>query len=464
MCAQELENDGREEDDVEVYGEVMERMAPNLWCGPNPEDKVLRNLMEKTLAEVKCRHDKSHPAHDRWGIWEKDETHLAEHAPFLNNVSTALRRYISHNTLDDFTNELSMILTPVEADDYDDDADTSEAYDNQVFLDEVQHYNRTLEGLVSDDLKGPTKPGGRGIPYDVMEFVPHFPSVYFNSRMARLKMDLVDAITECEILAPRGDERLRGQRDHDEYMRNENFVDATLAFIFSLLAFDPGLSRVRMIEIGKLFHSMILEPWYFEFGHGERQEGEGGEGHEEHNVWLRQSIIDMDNVAFRTHYHTNPEFVDRWWGRACWSAVIIEQRGRPPTLDRLEKSADHRWKRFYVNWLQILANVELSHTKLTQEQLDAEEMKSCPVCADDYDANHEYNCAVRIGCDNNHTLCKKCYTQLSLTPTRPYTELESDKFCPQCRGKLKYEKAVQSLTQSLRLVPSLLTDFPYVAK
>lgn len=440
----------------------MERVAPNMWDGPNPEDQVVRNLIEKTVAELKCRHDKTHPAQDRFGMWEKDETHLAEHRPYLNNVSTALRRQISHRTLDDFRDDLKILLDPIEADDEDEEGN-SEQYNNQPFADEVNYYHEAMAGLASDDLKGPTKPGGQGIPYDVLEFVPQFPEMHFNSRLERLKMDIRSEVTECEILAPRGDERIRGGRSHDEYMRNEHFVDATLGFIFGLLAFDPGLSRVRMIQIGKLFHSLILEPWYFEFGHGERKEGEGGEGHEEHNVWLRQSVIDLDNAAKVMSLHDlEVDFIDRWWGAVCYGGLTgdIASPGRLK-ITHIHMMAMTRWRRFYVNWLQILANVELSHTKLTQEQLDAEENKSCPICADDYVVGDQHNCAVWIGCGNNHTLCKKCYTQLSLTPTRPYTDLETDKFCPQCRGQLQYEEAMKNLTEGLDLMPSLSTDFPY---
>lgn len=451
---------GAEELDYEMYGEVMQREGPNLWRGPNSEDKVLENLMEKTVAELKCRIEKSHPAQDRFGEWEQYETHLSEHRPVLNNISTALRRGISRATINDFSNKLKMLLNPIEADDLDED-DESEQFNNQPFYDEVLVYDGVMEGLKAADLKGPTKPGGRGIPYDILEFVPQLPTTNFNSRIDRLKMDMLTETTNCEILAPKGAEVIRGGRDRDEYTRNERFVEGTLSFIFELLAVDPGLSRNRMIEIGKLFHSLVLEPWYFEFGHGERQAGEGGEGHEEHNVWLRQSVIDLDNAVEPLLDLRIPNFATAWWPSICYDTIVNAPNNGTVSIDQVHMAALGRWRQFYANWLQILANVELSHTKLTQEQLDAEANKSCPVCADEYKVDDPNNCAVWIGCENKHTLCKKCYVQLSLTPTRPYNDLFTDKFCPQCRSQLRYETAVRNITDGLNLMPSLSTDFPY---
>lgn len=446
--------------DEGTYREVMEREGPNMWRGPNSEDMVLRNIMEKTVAELKCRHDKSHPAQDRFGEWEQYETHLSEHRPFLNNISTALRRRISHVTLDDFTNKLQMLMDPVEADDMDGEGN-SEEFNNQPFFDEVDLYDDLMEDLKSADLKGPTKPGGRGIPYDVLEFVPQFPTTNFNSRIDRLKMDLSTEKTTCETWAPKGADEILGGRDRDTYTRNEHFIEETLNFIFELLALDPGLSRVRMIEIGKLFHSVVLEPWYFEFGHDERQAGEGGEGHEEHNVWLRQSVIDLDNAVEPLGALRIPNFASHWWGNVCYSSIVDGPNAGTMNIDGVHREALRLWRRFYVGWLQIIANVEQTHTKLTQEQLDAETNKSCPVCADDYEVGSPNNCAVWIECENNHTLCKKCYVQLSLTPTRPYNSLFTEKNCPQCRSELKYEFAMRNITDQMNLVPSLRTDFPY---
>lgn len=451
---------GNELPDEETYREVMQQEGPNMWSGPNSEDKVLAHLMEKTVAELKCRLDKSHPAQDRFGEWEQYETHLSEHRPFLNNISTALRRGISNATIEDCTRKLSILFHPIEADDVDDEQNSDE-YDNQPFYEEAELYDDLMEGLKAADLKGPTKPGGRGIPYDVLEFVPQLPTTDFNNRIDRLKIDLLTEKTNCEILAPSGADDIRGGRDGDEYARNESFVEGTLSFIFELLALDPGLSRVRMIEIGKLFHSLVLEPWYFEFGHDERQAGEGGEGHEEHNVWLRQSVIDLDNALDPLDNMRLPNFATAWWPSICYKTIVDAPNMGTVTIDRVHRTALAGWRQFYVNWLQILANVELTHTKLTQEQLDAETDKSCPVCADDYEVDSPNNCAVWIECENNHTLCKKCYVQLSLTPTRPYNDLFTDKFCPQCRSELKYESAFRNITEGLNLMPSLSTDFPY---
>ncbi|KKY32052.1 hypothetical protein UCDDA912_g08004 [Diaporthe ampelina] len=423
-----------------------------MWA--NKDDTVLENLLEKNVCELKCRLDKTHPPKDRIGIWEQNETHLAEHRPFLNNVATALRRQLSENILDDLREELNIYLSPNLAPD-------DETFNEQDFADEVATYHRIVSKLSSPDLPGPTKPNTRGVPYDILEFVPMFPTVNFQSRMERIKADLVDEVRRNEIQAPRGDDTLLGGRDLQEYFRNEQFVDTTLGLILELLALDPGLTRVRMLQIAKLFHSMLLEPWYKEFGHDNRQPGTEPQGHEADNLELRDAIIDMDNAADAVHLHgAVVDFAGQWWPKACYHAVVNDPRlGGPKTVNHVQRSAAKRWLKLYGNWLQILANVELSHTKLTQEELDNESLQSCPVCADDYDVGNPYNCPVFIGCENSHTLCKKCYTQLSLTPNRPYNDLMTARNCPQCRAELVYRQDMEELTQDLALMPRLNTDF-----
>lgn len=444
----------------DVYDEMMRAYAPLLWGPPGYLGPVLKSVMEKTVAELKCRINKDHPPQDRFGEWELKETHLAEHRPFLNNVTTCLKRIISESTLDDAANELKVFFDPVEGGDMDEEGN-SEEYNDQPFLDEVETYDEMMDNLKDDNIRGPRKPGG--LPYEILEFVPPFPNTNYNSRMDRLRMDLITESTQCEIIAPKGDDSILGGRGREEYARNELFMERTLEFIFGLLALDPGLSRNRMLEIGKLFHSLLMEPWYFNHGHGDRQVGESAEGNEQFNMELRGAVIDLDNVTYRLDLHDGePSLVSTWWADTCFYGVVNAlEGGGPATFDSVYFTCVNRWRRFYGDWLQILANVELSHSKLTQEQLDEQDMKSCPICADDYEVGHPNNCAVWIECGNRHTLCKKCYTQLSLTPTRPYNNLATTKNCPQCRGELEYEKDMKDLTESLNLMPSLTTDFPY---
>lgn len=463
----------------DVYREIMARDGPGHWKGTNREDQVLRNLMEKIVAERKCRQERSHAPEDLYGQWEKNETHLAEHCPYLNNTSTALRRGIAKDTIYDFSDEMQIMLHPVEADDIDEEGNSNN-YDNQAFINEVKHYWEQMKklGFEAGPVErgaepepivpppGPTKPGGRGIPYDILEFVPQFPTVYFNTRLGRLARDLQDEVTRCEILCRRGQEPVLRGRTLDKYNNNEHFVDRTLALIIEFLAADPGLTRERMAETAKLFHSMLLEPWYFEYGNGQgRQPGEGGEGHEEHNAWLRDGIIEMDNALAETGAYRAPGFIDNYWDKICYEEVVnTEYFTGILTIGHVHGSALNRWRYFYSNWLQILANVELSHLKATQEELDGRGLTSCIVCGDDYDFSSPYRCAVNIGCENNHLLCKKCYTELSLTPSKPYNDLTGDRHCPECRSVLTYKTALRNLTEGLGLMPSLLTDFPYTSR
>ncbi|KAG6364282.1 hypothetical protein INS49_005882 [Diaporthe citri] len=458
MTSRELAARGVWNFDADVYKLMMDAYAPLLWGPPGYLGPVLKSIMEKTLAELKCRLNKDHIPQDRFGQWQEKETHLAEHRPFLNNVTTSLKRAISNGTLDDMSNDLNVLFDSVEGNDMDENGD-SEEYNNQTFIDEMGTYDEIMDYLGSDNIRGPTKPDG--LPYEILEFVPQMPGTNFNSRIDRLRMDLITEETQCEIIAPKGDDSILGGRNLQEYLRNEQFIKETLEFIFELLALDPGLSRTRMLDIGKLFHSLLLEPWYFNHGHGDRQAGESAEENEQFNMELRGAVIDLDNVTFRMRLHENG-FASKWWGENCFHVVIDNPNVvRPGTIDHVHSSAWNHWSRFYSNWLQILANVELSHSKLTQEQLDAEDNKSCPICMEDYVVGNPNSCAVWIECGNNHTLCKKCYTQLSLTPTRPYNELMTTRYCPQCRQELQYEEDMNDLTDGLNLMPSLNTDFPY---
>lgn len=448
--------------DAGVYRDTMTAYAPLLWGPPGYLGPVLDSLMEKTVAELKCRVNKNHMPQDRFGAWEKEETDLAEHRPYLNNVTTSLKRAISNGILDDFDAELELLLDPIEGGDYDHITGESEEFEAQTFRAEVRTYRDTMKSLRSSDIRGPRNPDGD--PYEILEFVPRLPDLNFNTRMNRLKSDLKDEETQCEIIAPKGDDSILGDRDRQEYFRNEQFIKKTLDFILELLALDQGLSRNRMVAIGKLFHSLLLEPWYFNHGHGDRQVGESAENNEQFNMELRGAVIDLDNVTYRLRLHDDGGFVSKWWGQNCYHAVLTNDptiANPTRTIDDVHSSARNLWISFYRKWIQILANVELSHTKLTQEELDAEDTKSCPICVEDYVVGNPNSCAVWIKCGNNHTLCKKCYTQLSLTPTRPYNDLSKPKYCPQCREELQYELDTEDLTDGLNLMPSLNTDFPY---
>lgn len=447
--------------DTDLFWATMMEEGPALWSGDN-SDWELNRLMEKTIAELKCRQDRGHPPRDLFGRWERNETHLSEHRLYLNNMASSLKRELANELVDDFTEQLRMFFDPIQAPDYDDDDDESEQYNNQPYLDEVNVYRQILGNLERSDLPGPTKPGGRGIPYDVMEFVPPFNNSDFNSRMDRLTADLVDEVTRAETYCPRADRSILGNRTLDVYWRNENMVDRTLEFVLRLLAFDPGLSRARMLEIGRLFHSLILEPWYEQYGRRYLSPlgGQVLPPHEAENLRLRNAIIAMDNQAALIHLQTIPNFQDGWWAKRVFTCVLSDDINlETASVLQVQMAARSHWSRFYSRWLQILANAELTRTKLTQEQLDSEALQICPICADDYEVGHIANCPVWIECPNSHTLCIKCYTQLSLTPTKPYNSMETTKYCPQCRGELEYENAMVNISEGLALMPTLNADF-----
>lgn len=358
---------------------------------------------------------------------------------------------------------LKMYLVPEDAPDYDYDGENnSEMYEEQIFPDDVEAYQSAMEALRSENIAGPINPG-KG-PYEILEFVPPFQRADVDERMNLLKQDLVRELTRAQIQAPIGDETIRGGRSRYEYDRNEQFADVTMNFIFDLLALDPGLSGGRMVEIGKLFHSLLLEPWYAAYGHSNRQPGDQPHRHEIANIELRQAIIKLDDTAdgFRIRQAVR-SFTELWWKKVSYPAFIHPQFINPDlgvSYQNIYNESTTLWMTFYKNWLQILANVELSHTKLTQEQLDGESEKNCPVCGDDYDVSSSYDCPVYYGCRNSHTLCKKCYTSLSLTPNKPYNRLETDQFCPTCRAEIPYYQALGSnLVADMEFMPMLKTVF-----
>ncbi|KAL1852396.1 hypothetical protein Daus18300_012229 [Diaporthe australafricana] len=438
----------------------MDAMSYDLWGGDD-SDCVLMESHEKILAETKCRHDTSHQPPDNIGLYEERETHLSEHKPFLNNVATAMRRTIAKKMMSDFKSHLGVMYWPEEAIDY--DGANSQDWRDQEFFDEVVDFHSIRADLAADDLPFPRKDGTPRLPWDILEFVPLHPDINRQTRSARLRADLWDELARAEREAMRGDITLMGDRSHDTYWSNENFVDQTMECIFNFLAFDPGLSRVRMLELGKMFHSLLLEPWYLEYGRpGGRLPNENPQGVEWINSRFRDVILDMDNMASSGFTkQTHKDFRRSWWAKACYEEVLPFRMPNPTGHD-IHQAALYRWKVFYKNWLQILVNVEETFVKATQAELDAAAATNCDICGDTYVIDSEYDSAYRLNCGNGHLLCKKCLNQLSLIPTRPYNREITAKSCPSCRGAITYTTALRNLTADMGFMPRLNTDFPYV--
>lgn len=447
--------------DHPIWLEAIGDIGPNLWCGP---DKMLENLMDKLLAELKCRQETTHPPPDAGLEWDAKETHLSEHIPALNNVSTALRRQLALDLETSLRVWLKMILAPERADDFDYGDGSSAMYDEQTFSSEAETYGEYMWAFRSEDIQGPYNQG-KG-PYDILEFVPQFQRETMEARMNLLSNDLLDELTRAEIEAPRGDPSLLGRRNPQTYQQHEDFITHTIGFIFQLLALDTGLSNERMVEIGRLFHSLLMEPWYEIYGHPElpsipeRGVGYLPLGHETDNAELRSILLDLVDQETRGGSDLPPE-LNWWWEKHAYHAVLPPGGIRQTvnlTWGLVYSNASHLWMTFYKNWLQVLANVDLSHEKMTQEELDDALDKDCPICGDHYDVNHEFNCPVYYGCPNGHVLDLKCYTTLSLTPTRPYNRLQADRFCPSCRAVISYAEDVSSdILADMQFMPTLET-------
>lgn len=358
---------------------------------------------------------------------------------------------------------LKIYLVIEDAPDYDyDNEGNSELYEEQIFMEDVVRYQNSMDALRSDRIAGPLN--ARKIPYDILEHVPPFERADVDQRIALLKQDLVQELTRAQTQAPIGDETILGGRTRYAYDRNEQFADVTMNFIFDLLALDPGLSAGRMVQIAKLFHSVLLEPWYAAYGHSNRQPGDQPAHYEIANIELRRAIIKLDDTADGLRIRQSvSSFTELWWKRVAYSAFVGSEFLNPRfelSYRNVYNESTNLWMTFYKNWLQILANVELSHTKLTQEQLDGESEKNCPVCGDDYNVSSPYDCPVHYGCRNSHTLCKKCYTSLSLTPNKPYSRLQTDQFCPTCRAQIPYYSALSTnLLEDMQFMPMLRTVF-----
>lgn len=439
----------------------MDDMAFDLWNGDD-SDYVLSESHEKILAETKCRHDSSHQPPDHVGVYEQRETHLSEHKPYLNNVSTAMRRGIAQRMMAEFKNDLGILYWPDEAADY--DGAVSQIWSNQEFIDDVLDYHSIRAELEEDDLPIPMKDGPPRRKWDILEFVPLHPDTNRQTRSLQLKADLTDELTRAEREAVRGDETLMGDRSRDAYWSNEGFVDQTMECIFNFLAFDPGLSRIRMLELGKMFHSILLEPWYLEYGRpGGRLPNENPQDTEWINSRFRDVLVDMDNMASSgAAKQTHKDYKRPWWGKVCYEQMFEYTPQNPIGHDDIQQAALYHWRWFYRSYLQILANVEETFEKATQAELDAAGETNCGICGDTYVMDSDYDCAFRLNCGNDHLLCKKCLNQLSLIPTRPYNKEFTDKFCPHCRGPITYTTAVRNLSAGMRSMPRLNTDFPYV--
>lgn len=442
-----------------LWQDCIAELGPDLWSGP---DRMLDGLMDKLLAEVKCRQETTHYPPDAGLDWESKETHLGEHVPALNNVSTALRRTIALGLEWSLRRWLGMYLAPERAPDVDEDGN-SQMWDEQTFAEEADEYRSYMWAFRSENIAAPPKNPGKG-PYDILEFVPQLPRAVADARLNQLQNDLLDEMTRAEIEAPRSDQTIRGGRSPDKYQRHEDFITHTIGFIFQLLALDPGLSSDRMVEIGRLFHSVLMEPWYEIYGHPARESipergvGYLPQGHETSNAEFRSILQELvDQYSSSGNYL--PPRLNWWWERISYHGLLPTGSAWPQNnlaFGQVLYDATSLWVTFYKSWLQVLANVELSHRKLTQQQLDNQTDKECPICGDAYDVSHQFNCPVFYGCPNNHVLDKKCYTTLSLTPTRPYNRLQADRYCPTCRVVIHYDDALNTnLLADMRFMPTL---------
>ncbi|KAJ0121065.1 hypothetical protein J7T55_008225 [Diaporthe amygdali] len=290
----------------------------------------------------------------------------------------------------------------------------------QMWIDSVREYHGFMKALAADDLPGPMKPGVPRIPWDTLEYVPILTTLDFQTRLRRLNTEKLDELNRVEITAARGEDILRGDRQLDAYHRNESFIDRTLSFIFELITLDAGLSRDRVLDIGRMFHSILMMPWYNQFGHLRQLSDDTARETDDMNSRFRLTLLVMDDYInagpFRPDIQRDA-WVRDFWGSTCYQELLLDGNIRNPTINNVERSAFNRWQTFYKDWLRILLGVELTGVRLTQQQLDAESLQSCAVCADDYDVNNDYDCPVYINCGNGHTL----YDGLAVDASRQCT-------------------------------------------
>lgn len=440
----------------DAWKAVLDDGGMDLWM----QNPMVAYSVDKIFAEQKCRQDKDHPLPDSTGHWQAKENHMSEHRPYLNNVSTAIKRALADSMLQDFEQILGLRFWPIlcEGDTID---ERIEAFQAQTLGPQVEIYwdHRRLVENPDPPLRAPPRGPGRQMPWETLEYVPpqQARGATVRDRYQVLTTRLDYMTSQCEARIPKDDERILGGRDHERQARNDRFSKRTVHLIYELLAADPGLSDTRIKDIARYFDSVCLGPWFKHLGNpvlGQKPEDYPAD-------W------DMDNERFQTQLRHLDDIakggnleINGFWEQFAYEKVLPDQNRRNARPEQVMEAALDRWRDFYRTYMHIISSVQASHARVSQEELDNEMSNGrlsdvCGICLETWNVEGPSNYPARIPCGNNHVLCLACFTRHSLEPDAPYNRLNADggeKKCPLCRGIIQYQKPVSHLEDALGLL------------
>lgn len=410
---------------------------------------VIQYSSDKNVAEQKCRQDQSHGLPDSLGLWDASENHLSEYRPYLNNVSTAIRRTLAEAMMKDFEGYLGVKFWP-ELFDGDDEDDKLAQYYAQPHYEQVGVYwaHRAIVENADPPLQPPRR-GDRQMPWEFLEYVP--PQQQSASRLRSLESRLTRLLSENESQIPMEDPRILRGRTPEVQADNERLIVRTMQFIYELLAFDSGISDGRMKDMAAYFDSICLGQWFTHLGNPTLSQTAAAypADWDNENLHMCAALTQLCNVMRANNLDST-----RLWSSFAYNKVLPDQTRSDAKGEDVQLAALGRWSDFYKTYMEIVASVMVSHTRVRQDRLDTEIANgwvrdTCDICINPWDVNGRHSYPVYIPCGNNHIICLACFMHTSLEPTSPYTRLDGTKTCPTCRGVIQYRRPLMSFTNTL---------------
>lgn len=430
----------------------MRGLVLDLWAGSS----YIETSADKFLAEQKCRHEPSHLLPDSIGMWLQSETHVSEHRPWLNNVSTAIKRSLVEVVMDSLENpdELGIRFFAVQ--------NEGDDFENQLFAAQVKAWWDRRALLDLERPRVPTNPRRNNTPFEFVEYVPLLSSDNLHARLDRLDLDLADKISRQQAWVSSDDPVFLQGREPEAAERHEGLFYETLYFIHGLLAFDPGLSESRMADIASRFSSVVLDSWSRIPGFVNVNGADGSrlipddEAASLKNSLLRAALADLSDRYRDLGFDTR----GMYWAQRSFNsgkdALVFNSpnfRITAPKATDVQSAAVMRWMDFYRTYLQILADASASesHTKVKGEDIpghiqQGRLMDNCVVCGTDWAAmDPRFNYPVVFQpCGMRHAICMGCFKQISLQPA----SLNGRK-CPICKLDIQYPLRTMTLRADL---------------
>ncbi|ROV90623.1 hypothetical protein VMCG_10028 [Cytospora schulzeri] len=311
--------------------EAWELIAANEGCERWTMSGVIQYSSDKNVAEQKCRQDQNHGLPDSLGVWDSRESHLSEYRPYLNNVSTAVRRTLAEQMMKDFEGYLGVKFWP-------------ELFDGDNEDQLAQFYAQ-----------------------------PHSEQVEKSAnRLRSLRSRLTHLLSENESQIPMEDQRILRGRTTEVQADNERFIIHTMRFIYELLAFDQGLSENRMSDVATYFDSICLGQWFKHLGNPWLNQTAASYPAEwdNENLHIHQALTILNNVMRENNFDSTG-----LWSSFAYDKVLLDPTKLDAEGEDVRLAALDRWNDFYKTYMDIVASVMASHTRLKKDRLNAEIVK-----------------------------------------------------------------------------------------